>query len=97
VLGGARALRGYRDFRFRDHSVALLQAEYRFELVPGAEGVLFYEAGTVGPSLGKLGSLKTDYGIGLRFGTADGVFLRLEGAFGTPESPRFYVKLSNAF
>ena len=97
VLGGARALRGYREFRFRDRSVALMQAEYRFEIVSGAEGVVFYEAGSVGPSLGDLGSLKTDYGLGLRFGTSDGVFLRLEGAFGTPESPRFYVKLSNAF
>ncbi|MDQ3170143.1 MAG: BamA/TamA family outer membrane protein [Acidobacteriota bacterium] len=97
VLGGARAMRGYREFRFRDHSVALMQAEYRFQIIPGADGVVFYEAGSVGPSLGDLGSLKTDYGIGLRFGSADGVFLRLEGAFGTPESPRFYLKLSNAF
>ena len=97
VLGGSRALRGYREFRFRDHSVALLQAEYRFEILPGAEGVAFYEAGSVGSSLGDLGALMTDYGLGLRFGTPDGVFLRIEGAFGTPESPRFYVKLGNAF
>lgn len=97
TLGGSRALRGYREFRFRDRSVLVMQAEYLFEILTGADGVLFYEAGTVGPSLGDLGSLKTDYGAGLRFGTADGVLLRVEAAFGTPHSPRFYVKLSNAF
>lgn len=97
TLGGSRALRGYRQFRFRDHSVLVMQAEYRFGIFAGADGVLFYEAGAVGPSLRDLGSLKTDYGGGLRFGTADGVLLRVEAAFGTPDSPRFYVKLSDAF
>lgn len=97
TLGGSKALRGYREFRFRDRAVAVMQAEYRFEIVPGADGVVFYEAGTVGPSLGDLASLKTDYGLGIRLGTGDGVFVRLEAAFGTPETPRFYVKLSNAF
>lgn len=97
VLGGGRALRGYREFRFRDRSALLLQAEYRYQLFPGADGVVFYEAGTVGPSLGDLGSLKTDYGVGLRFGSAGGTFMRIEGAFGTPETPRVYIKFSNAF
>lgn len=97
VLGGGRALCGYPEFRFRDRSAVLLQAEYRYQLFPGADGVVFYEAGTVGPSLGDLGSLKTDYGLGIRFGSADGIFMRIEGAFGTPETPRFYIKFSNAF
>lgn len=97
VLGGGRALRGYREFRFRDRSAVLLQAEYLYQLFPGADGVVFYEAGTVGPSLGDLGSMKRDYGVGLRFGSANGTFMRIEGAFGTPETPRFYIKFSNAF
>jgi hypothetical protein len=97
VLGGGRALRGYREFRFRDRSAVLAQIEYRYFLFEGADGVVFYEAGTVGRSLGDLGSMKSDYGIGIRFGTADGVFMRLEGAFGTPEGPRFYIKFSNPF
>lgn len=97
VLGGSHELRGYRQFRFRDRSAVVLQAEYRFEILPGADGAVFYEAGTVGPALDALGSLKTDYGLGVRFGTSDGVFLRIEAVFGTPDSPRFYVKLSNAF
>ena len=97
VLGGSHELRGYRQFRFRDRSALVLQAEYRFEILPGADGAVFYEAGTVGPALDDLGSLKTDYGLGVRFGTSDGVFLRIEAAFGTPETPRFYLKLSNAF
>src|SRR5688572_19218487 len=78
VLGGGRALRGYREFRFRDRSALLLQAEYRYQLFPGGEGVVFYEAGTVGPSLGDLGSLKKDYGLGVRVGNREGTFLRIE-------------------
>lgn len=97
VLGGSHELRGYSKFRFRDRSALVLQAEYRFQILPGADGAVFYEAGTVGPTLDDLGSLKTDYGLGVRFGTAHGVFLRIEAAFGTPESPRVYVKLSDAF
>ena len=97
VLGGGRALRGYSEFRFRDRSAVLMQAEYRYQLFSGADGVVFYEAGTVGPSLGDLGSLKTDYGVGLRFGAGEGIFMRIEAAFGTPETPRFYIKFSNAF
>lgn len=97
TLGGSRALRGYREFRFRDRSVLVMQAEYLFEILTGVDGVLFYEAGSVGRSLSDLGPMKTDYGAGVRFGTADGVLLRVEAAFGTPDSPRFYVKLSNAF
>lgn len=97
VLGGGRALRGYREFRFRDRTAVLLQAEYRYQLFPGGDGVVFYEAGTVGPSLDGLGSLKTDYGLGVRFGNRDGTFMRIEAAFGTPETPRFYIKFSNAF
>ncbi|HUF24619.1 MAG TPA: BamA/TamA family outer membrane protein [Vicinamibacterales bacterium] len=97
VLGGGRALRGYSEFRFRDRSALLLQAEYRYNLFPGTDGVVFYEAGTVGRSLGDLDSLKSDYGLGVRFGSAEGVFMRVEAAFGTPESPRFYIKFSNAF
>ena len=97
VLGGGRALRGYREFRFRDRTAFVMQAEYRYQLFSGADGVVFYEAGTVGPSLGSLGSMKTDYGLGVRFGSRDGIFMRIEAAFGTPETPRFYIKFSNAF
>ena len=97
VLGGGRALRGYREFRFRDRSAVLLQAEYRYQIFSGADGVVFYEAGALGRDLGSLGSMKTDYGVGLRFGSREGTFLRIEAAFGTPETPRIYIKFSNAF
>jgi hypothetical protein len=97
VLGGGRALRGYREFRFRDRTALVMQAEYLFQLFSGADGVVFYEAGSVGRSPGSLGGLKTDYGLGLRFGSRDGIFMRIEAAFGTPETPRFYIKFSNAF
>jgi hypothetical protein len=97
VLGGSHTLRGYSEFRFRDRSAVLLQAEYRYEILSGIDGAVFVETGTVGRSLGHLGRLASDYGLGLRIGTSAGVFLRIEAAFGTPESPRFFIKLSDAF
>ena len=47
TIGGARTLRGYRTFRFRDRSALLLQAEYRWRINELVTGALFT---TPGPS-----------------------------------------------
>lgn len=85
TLGGPEDLRGFERFRFRDDSLLLLQAEYRWEIFTAVDGALFYDTGTVAPRTGdlNLNNLRSDYGIGFRFGTSNGVFLRTEVAFGT--------------
>jgi len=99
TLGGPDDLRGFRRFRFRDENVLLLQAEYRWEIFTAVDGAIFYDAGTVAarPSELALNKLDTDYGIGFRFGTVNGVFLRIEGAFGSREGKHFILRYGHVF
>jgi hypothetical protein len=98
-LGGSHMLRAYRSFRFRDRNVVLLQAEYRWEVLPYLRGALFYDAGSVAAERQefRLDSLKHDYGFGLRFGVGAGVFLRTDMAFGGAEGARFSWRFNNVF
>ncbi|MFB3852665.1 MAG: BamA/TamA family outer membrane protein [Vicinamibacterales bacterium] len=99
TLGGPDDLRGYRRHRFRDRNLALLQAEYRWEILAALDAALFVEAGQVASRARdfRVDRFETDYGIGLRFGTVQGVFLRIEGAFGSSDGSRLIVSLGNVF
>ena len=98
-LGGPDDLRGFTRFRFRDRNVLLLQAEYRWEIFTAVDGAIFYDAGTVAPRMNDLNlrRLDSDYGIGFRFGSSQGVFLRIEGAFGSGEGPHFVMRFGHVF
>ncbi len=97
-LGGARFLRGYPDFRFRDLNAVTLTGEYRWEAFAGLDMALFYETGEVGPTRRQLDfkNFKHDYGIGFRFNTFRAVFLRFEVARGD-EGTRLFAAFSNVF
>lgn len=99
TLGGPDDLRGFRRSRFRGRHALLLQAEYRWEIFPAVDGALFYDAGKVASRVEDLTlrDLESDYGIGFRFGTRNGVFLRLEGAFGSSGGKHFIFRFGNAF
>ena len=99
TLGGPDDLRGFRQFRFRDKNVLLLQAEYRWEIFTAVDGAIFYDAGRVAPRFEDLGfnDLESDYGIGFRFGTRNGVFLRVEGAFGSSGGKHFILRFGHVF
>lgn len=99
TLGGSNSLRGFREFRFRDAHLILLQAEYRWEIFPALDGAIFYDAGKVASRREDLGfhDLERDWGFGFRFGTNRGVFLRIDGAFGSREGARYYVKFGHVF
>jgi hypothetical protein len=99
TLGGPDDLRGFRRFRFRDRHALLLQAEYRWEIFTAVDGALFYDAGTVASRVEDLnfGDLESDYGIGFRFGTKNGVFLRVEGAFGSSGGKHFIMRFGHVF
>jgi hypothetical protein len=99
TLGGPDDLRGFRQFRFRDRNVLLLQAEYRWEIFTAVDGAIFYDAGRVAPRFEDLGfdDLESDYGIGFRFGTRNGVFLRVEGAFGSSGGKQFILRFGHVF
>jgi outer membrane protein assembly factor BamA len=99
TLGGATTLRGFREYRFRDANLLLLQAEYRWEIFPALDAAIFYDAGMVAPRPGDLTlkRLERDYGFGFRFGTINGVFLRLDTALGSGEGPHFFIKFGHVF
>jgi outer membrane protein assembly factor BamA len=99
TLGGPDDLRGFRRFRFRDENMLLLQAEYRWEIFTAVDGAIFYDAGKVASSRDDLDldDLETDYGIGFRFGTSNGVFLRVEGAFGSSGGKHFIMRFGHVF
>jgi hypothetical protein len=99
TLGGPDDLRGFRRFRFRDRHALLLQAEYRWEIFTAVDGAIFYDAGKVASRLEDLNlrDLESDYGIGFRFGTQNGVFLRVEGAFGSSGGTHFIFRFGHVF
>jgi hypothetical protein len=83
TLGGARSLRGFREFRFRDQNSLLLGAEYRWEAWWALDGALFVDAGTVAPTRRDLSVRDMDvtYGVGFRFHSNSAVVGRLDLAF----------------
>ena len=99
TLGGPDDLRGFRRFRFRDDHSLLLQAEYRWEIFTAMDGAIFYDAGKVASRREDLDleDLEHDYGIGFRFGTRNGVFLRVEGAFGSNGGKHFIMRFGHVF
>jgi Omp85 superfamily domain len=99
TLGGPDDLRGFRRYRFRDRNLMLLQAEYRWEVFTAMDAAIFYDAGKVASTRGDLGfdDLESDYGIGVRFGTANGVFLRIEGAFGSNDGTHLVLRYGHVF
>lgn len=99
TLGGPDDLRGFHRFRFRDQHALLFQAEYRWEIFTAVDGAIFYDAGKVASRIEDLNlkDLESDYGIGFRFGTANGVFLRIEGAFGSSGGKHFIFRFGHVF
>jgi hypothetical protein len=85
ALGGGSTLRGYDSFRFRDRSTWLMSAEWRW--IPSQfvlDLALFYDAGTVASEVNRLdfGSLKSNWGAGVRFHGLATTPLRVEVAKG---------------
>jgi hypothetical protein len=99
TLGGPDDLRGFRRYRFRDRNLVLFQVEYRWEVFTAMDAAIFVDAGQVAPRLEDLGlrRLETNYGLGVRFGSVNGVFLRVEGAFGSRDGRHFIMRFGHVF
>ena len=69
------------------------------EVWPALDLGIFYERGQVALRRSELrwSAFEDDYGIGLRFGTNRGVFMRIEGAFGGREGNRFIFRIGNVY
>ena len=99
ALGGARSLRGYERQRFRDHSLLLLSAEYRYEVTPFLMAAVFYDAGQVAPDFRafRARDIRSDYGIGFRFGYSSAVALRSDLVLRGEDAVRLILGFSSSF
>jgi len=99
TLGGNTTLRGFRDYRFRAPHALLLQAEYRYEIWSGLDGALFYDAGQVALDRSDFTwkNMERDWGIGFRFNTDNGVIMRVDAAFGSPDGKHLHIVFGGVF
>ncbi len=84
TLGGARTIRGYSEWRFRDTRNLLVNAEYRWEVWTFLDFAFFFDAGKVfsDPSDFNFKDMHTGYGFGLRFhGLGETFVFRTDLAF----------------
>lgn len=98
-LGGNDTLRGFRAYRFRGPHSILLQGEYRWEIWSAFEAALFADAGKVAMERSDLNlkSLESNYGIGFRFNTDNGVVMRVDAAFGSQDGKHLHVVFGTLF
>jgi outer membrane protein assembly factor BamA len=99
TLGGPDDLRGFRRNRLRDQHLLLLQAEYRWEVFTAMDAAFFIDWGKVASRRQDLSfdNLERDYGFGVRFGTDNGVFFRVEGAFGSRDGKHLVLSFGDVF
>ena len=104
TLGGSNisnedTLRGFRDYRFRDRDLALLQLEYMRTLYGPIDLIAFYDTGKVAPSISRFdeGRLRHTYGLGLviKPRRGDNVLFRFYVAFGSGEGMHTYFGLGD--
>jgi outer membrane protein assembly factor BamA len=98
TLGGSEDLRGFREYRFRDGSAVILNAEYRWEAFSGLDLALFIDAGQVAPRLTDIdfADLQKSYGFGFRFNTSKSVFMRVDVGL-SKEGRQVFLKFNRAF
>lgn len=97
-LGGANDLRGYRNFRFSDRNMILLNAEYRWEIFAGLDGAIFADAGKVSPRRGltNFKDLESSVGFGFRLNARNSTFMRIDTAF-SHEGFRLWFQFNDIF
>ena len=95
--GTDATLRGYRDLRFRDRNLLLVQAEYRVPLWGPIDATAFADAGKVAPSRSELDftDLRRDVGFSLSIMKGWEPWARMDVAFGSGEGVRVFFSLGD--
>ncbi len=98
TLGGAKDVRGFREYRFRDTRNFLVSAEYRWEVWSYVDFSFFFDAGKVfrDPSDFNFDGMHTGYGFGVRAHSPPNFTLRFDLAKST-EGFRFHVSAGPSF
>ena len=104
TLGGSNirsveTLRGFRDYRFRDRNLILLQLEYLRNLKGPLDFIAFYDNGKVASAVDSfdVGRWRHTYGLGFVFvqRPIEDVSFRFYLAFGSGEGSRTYVGMAD--
>lgn len=98
VLGGSDDLRGFRPYRFYGDNLMVWNTEYRWEVFSGMDMALFFDAGKVSNKRSQINfhDLETTAGFGLRFNSANAVFVRLDVGF-SHEGFQVWFKFNDIF
>ncbi len=98
TLGGSNSVRGFREFRFSDRNMMVVNAEWRWEVFSGLDMAAFYDAGKVFPRRSQLNfhELRRSAGFGFRFNVRGNVFLRIDAGFSN-EGTQVWFKFDNMF
>ena len=98
-IGGSDSVRGFHEFRFRDENILFFNAEYRIRVHKFVHVAPFFDAGEVRADWEDIGpgDLRTSYGIGIRAGTEDRIFVRLDIGTGGNEGTRVFFKFGPSF
>ena len=98
-IGGSDTVRGFHEFRFRDENILFFNAEYRIRVHKFVHVAPFFDAGEVRADWEDIGpgGLRTSYGIGIRAGTEDRIFVRLDIGTGGNEGTRVFFKFGPSF
>jgi outer membrane protein assembly factor BamA len=85
TLGGAKTIRGYDEYRFRDAHNLYVSAEYRYEVWAYIDFTVFFDAGKVFDDIDDFdfNDMHTGYGVGFRIHAPGGMALRLDFANST--------------
>lgn len=99
TLGGSDQIRGFRERKYTDNTMFMVQAEYRIPIWARLKAAVFCSVGDVfdvyNPAIHKL---KVGYGAGLRFRLNDArVHLRLDVAGNNDGEVKFYITATEAF
>ena len=97
-IGGPQELRGFRNYRFYDDNILVLNAEYRWEAFSGLDMALFVDGGQAAAKRSDfaLNKMETSAGVGFRFNIRNATFLRLDVAF-SHESTRLWLRWGSPF
>ena len=95
--GTTATLRGYRDLRFTDRNLLLLQAEYRVPIWGPFDGTVFADAGKVAHTSSEvdLTDLRRDVGFSLSIMKGWSTWARMDVAFGSGEGTRVFFTLGD--
>lgn len=93
--GTDATLRGYRNLRFRDRNLVLLQAEYRVPIWGPVDATVFADAGKVARTRSELDltDLRRDVGFSVSLMKGWATWARVDVGFGSGEGTRVFLTL----